>query len=342
MKKSHLNTLFVTTEGSYVGKQGEAVVVRQGDEKPFRVPIHLLHSIICMGHVNMSPQLMALCAERDVSISFHRPSGRLVARVTGFAPGNVLLRKAQFRASDQPGQSMDLARSFVLGKLLNQRVLVLRAIRDHGEEGSVLSNLAERLRGAVTRIRATADHDSLRGIEGETAALYFRAWPQLLRRDEPGVRFEGRNRRPPRDPVNALLSFAYAILASDTRSACESVGLDSQVGFLHSLRSGRPALALDLMEELRPVVADRVVLSLVNRQQITARDFSPEISGAVRMKDSARKRFLVEFQRRKQEVIEHPFLGEKVTLGQVPFLQARLLAKALRGELDAYPPFLWR
>jgi CRISP-associated protein Cas1 len=340
MKRTHLNTLFVSTEGSYLGKEGEAVVVKQGDEKPLRVPIHMLHSIVCLGPVKVSPHLMGLCAERDVSISFHKPSGKLLARVVGFTPGNVLLRREQFRAAEARERSLELARPFVIGKILNQRVLLLRAARDHGDQHGVLGNCAATLHGAIRRAQAAGNHDALRGIEGEAATIYFRAFPHFLR--SRGVRFTGRSRRPPRDPVNALLSFAYAMLASDVRSACESVGLDSQVGFLHSARSGRPALALDLMEELRPIVADRVTLTLLNRQQVTPGDFTVEINGATRMTDAARKTFLVEFQRRKQEVIEHPFLGERVTLGQVPFLQARLLAKAIRGELDAYPPFLWR
>jgi CRISPR-associated protein Cas1 len=340
--KVHLNTLFVSTEGSYIGKDGEAVVVRHEGTSVLRVPIHLLHSIVCLGRMGMSPQLMGLCAERGVSVSFHRPSGRLVARVTGFTPGNVLLRKAQFRASEDAGRTLEFARAFVSGKVANARVLLLRAARDHGDPDGLISETAQRHRGVLARIQAAGTLNAIRGLEGEAAKDYFDRLPTLIRADDPNLGFTGRSRRPPLDPVNALLSFAYAILASDVRSACESVGLDSQVGFLHRDRSGRPALALDLMEELRPVVAERVVLSLLNRRQVRGDSFVKEVGGSVRLTDGARKAFLVEFQRRKQDELDHPYLGEKVSLGALPFLQARLLAKALRGELDGYPPFLWR
>jgi CRISPR-associated protein Cas1 len=340
--KVHLNTLFVSTDGAFVGKEGEAVVVKHGDSNMLRVPIHLLHSIVCLGHIRMSQHLMGLCAERGVSISFHRPSGRLIAKVTGFTPGNVLLRKAQFRASEDPDRVLDLARAFVSAKIYNTRVLLLRAIRDHGDPAGRIGQTAEKHRGVLTRVQNARTLDGLRGLEGEAANSYFQCFSTLVRSDDRGLEFTSRSRRPPLDPVNALLSFAYAMLASDVRSACESTGLDSQVGFLHSDRSGRPALALDVMEELRTVIADRVVLSLLNRKQIQSKDFVRELSGAVRLSDDARKSFLVEFQRRKQEDLDHPFLGEKVSVGALPFIQTRLLAKALRGELDGYPPFLWR
>ena len=340
--KVHLNTLFVSTDGTYLAKEGEAVVVRKGDETALRVPVHLLQSVVCIGQVGMSQHLMGLCAERGVSVSFHRPSGRLVARVLGFTPGNVLLRKAQFRASEDAAASLDLARVFVTAKIVNCRVLLLRAARDHGDPEGRIRAAGEGLRSVLKRIRGAETLDALRGLEGEAARTYFGVFPCLIRTEESGLAFLGRSRRPPRDAPNALLSFAYAMLATDVRSACESVGLDSQVGFLHADRSGRPALALDLMEELRPVVADRVVLSMLNRRQIRASDFDQDLGGAVRITEGARKRFLAEFQNRKKEELDHPFLGEKVTLGAVPFLQARLLAKALRGELDGYPPFLWR
>lgn len=340
--KVHLNTLFVSTDGVYLAKDGEAVVVKQDEQVALRVPIHMLHAIVCLGHIRMSRHLMGLCAERGVSISFHRPSGRLMARVTGFTSGNVLLRKAQFRACEDPDVRLAIAKAFVAAKIANTRVLLLRAIRDHGDQGACLDNAAEKHRNVLRRVAGARSLESLRGLEGEAANSYFSVVGQLLRTDDPGIRFNGRTRRPPLDSVNAVLSFAYAILASDVRSACESTGLDSQVGFLHSDRSGRPALALDLMEELRPVVADRVVLSVLNRRQVKGSDFQRDIGGAVKMNEAARKTFLTEFQRRKQEEVVHPFLGEKMTMGAVPFVQARLLAKALRGELDAYPPFLWR
>lgn len=340
--KVHLNTLFVSTEGSYVGKDGEAVVVRHDNATILRVPIHLLHSIVCLGRVGMSPHVMGLCAERGVSVSFHRSTGRLIARVMGFTPGNVLLRKAQFRASENDERSLELARAFVSGKIANTRVVLLRAARDHGDPKGIIHAAAEKHRGVLGRLQTADELDVVRGLEGEAANAYFECLPSLIRAGDPDLEFAGRSRRPPMDPVNALLSFAYAILASDVRSACESVGLDSQVGFLHSDRSGRPALALDLMEELRPIIADRVVLSLLNRKQIRGCDFVKEASGAVRLTEGARKVFLVEFQKRKQDELNHPFLRDKVSLGALPFIQARLLAKALRDELDGYPPFLWR
>lgn len=340
--KTHLNTLFVTTDGAFLAKEGEAVVVRLKRETLLRVPVHMLHSIVCLGGVGISPALMALCAERSVSISLHRTNGRLLARITGFTPGNVLLRKAQFRASEDQVAVASFCRSFVTAKVANARVVLLRAARDHGDTNGRLAHAVESLRGVLSRISVETEVPRIRGLEGEAASAYFNVFPELLRVDEPRLAFRSRSRRPPKDPPNAVLSFAYAMLAADVRSACESVGLDSQVGFLHTERPGRPSLALDLMEELRPVIADRVVLSLLNRRQLSYSDFESDAGGAIRLTDSGRKTFLAEFQRRKAEVIEHPFLGERVTVGTIPFLQARLLAKALRGELDGYPPFLWR
>jgi len=341
--KKHLNTLFVTTDRAYVAKEGEAVVVRApDDDRKLRVPIHMLHSIVCFGTVRLSPRAMALCASRGVSVSHHTTTGKLLARVVGFTPGNVLLRRAQFRAAEDANLSLDVARAIVQGKLHNCRVLLRRAVRDHGDEANRLGSAATVLRRTLVKAGVAEDLDVLRGLEGDAARAYFECLPTLIRSNDERLQFEKRSRRPPLDPLNAMLSFAYAILCADVRSACESVGLDGQVGFLHSLRSGRPALALDLMEELRPIIADRVVLSLVNRGQVDGDDFEYQPSGAVRMKEGARKVFLQEYQRRKTEALMHGFLGEKVTLGFVPFLQARLLGKALRGELDGYPPFLWR
>ena len=340
--KKHLNTLYVTTEGSYLAKEGEAVVVRRDGESAMRVPIHMLDSVVCFGHVKMSVHAMALCAGRGVAISFMSPQGRFLARVHGFTRGSVLLRRAQFRASEAPERALELARVFVQAKLYNARVLVLRAIRDHSDPTGRLATEAEHLRRCIRGAAEAQDMNRLRGIEGEGSRHYLSALWDAIRNPDPAFRTHERSRRPPRDPVNALLSFVYALLASDLRSACEAVGLDPQVGFLHADRPGRPALALDLMEELRPVLADRTVLSLINRQQVNAADFIREVGGAMRMRDQARKEVLVQYQKRKAEEIEHPFLGEKVTLGIVPLLQARLLAKAIRGEVDAYPAYLWR
>lgn len=342
--KKHLNTLFLTTEGTYLAKEGEALVVRPGDATgaKLRVPIHMLHAVVCFGWIKVSPAAMAMCAERGVSISYHGPTGRLMARVMGFTPGNVLLRRDQFRAAESPDRCLELASAFLQGKIHNTRVLVRRAVRDHGDTNGVLTRLGEALARGLNHLRRADTLDRLRGTEGELARAYWDGFQHLIRTSDAGLAIRGRSRRPPRDPINALLSFGYAILASDVRSALESVGLDSQVGFLHTARAGRPALALDLMEELRPVMADRVVLSLINRGQIAGNDFVSDGGGAVSLSDEARKKFLAEFQRRKDDVLEHPFLGEKVTLGLIPFLQARLLSRTLRGEMDGYPPFLWR
>lgn len=340
--KHHLNTLFVTTEDTYLAKEGEAVVVKQGDASPLRVPIHMLESITFLAPATLSPHLMALCAERAVSVSFLAPNGRFLARVEGRISGNVLLRKAQFRASDLTSAALEYARVFVQAKIHNCRTLLLRAAREHGDSSRSVELTATALRRCLRQAKVTADMNQLRGIEGEAARHYFTAFPDLVRVQDPDIRMVGRTRRPPKDPVNALLSFAYAMLSLDTRSACESVGLDPQVGFLHADRPGRVGLALDLAEEFRAVIADRVVLSVLNRQQVARDGFVFEEGGGVRLTDAARRTFLVEYQRRKQEEIKHPFLNERMTLGLAPLLQARLLARALRGDTDGYPPFLWR
>jgi len=340
--KAHLNTLFVTTESTYLAKEGEAVVVKQGDAKPLRVPIHMLESIVFLAHGSMSPYLMAHCAQNRVSVSFLEPNGRFLARIEGRTSGNVLLRKDQFRASEDPARVLDFARVFVQAKIHNCRTVLTRAVRDHGDVSGSIQAAADKLARCLRRVRATNELNELRGVEGEAARYYFAAFPAMIRSEDDRLKMTGRTRRPPKDPVNALLSFAYALLVSDIRSACESVGLDPQVGYLHADRPGRAGLALDLAEELRPVLADRVVLSLLNRQQITGDQFEFEDGGGVRMRDDARKTFLIQYQKRKQQEIKHPFLGERATLGLIPLLQARLFARTLRGDLDGYPPFLWR
>ncbi len=340
--KTHLNTLFITTEGSYLAKDGEAVLVKQDDTTALRVPIHMLESIVCLVPTSVSPYLMALSAERGVAITFLGAGGRFLARVEGRKSGNVLLRKDQFRAAEDSAHAVDLARAFVQAKIHNCRTLLTRALRDHADPSGTVGATAEALAGCLRRTSGAHDLDELRGIEGEAARHYFTAFPSLVLSDDERLRMVGRTRRPPRDRVNALLSFAYSLLASDLRSACESIGLDPQVGFLHADRPGRVSLALDLAEELRPVLADRVVLSLLNRQQITADGFDVEVGGAVRMNEDTRKTFLTQYQKRKDEEIRHPFLGDRITLGLVPLLQARLLARTLRGDLDGYPAFIWR
>lgn len=341
--KKHLNTLFITLDGAWLGKDGEAVIVRHEHETKIRVPLHNLDGIVALGwDISCSAPLMAACAEAGVTLSFCTPYGKFQAAVRGFTSGNVLLRREQYRRADDEAASLAIARNCVAAKIANQRTVLLRAIRDHGgDERTATLNAAcaELAYNAQTTTRMTT-LDMLRGLEGDAAKRYFDVFPCLI--TNPAFTFNGRVKRPPTDPVNALLSFLYAMLAHDCRSACETVGLDPQAGFLHRDRPGRASLALDLMEELRPVLADRLALSLINRQQVKASDFALKETGAVEMKDTTRKAVLVAYQERKQQELEHPFLGEKVTLGLVCHLQARLLARHLRGDLDAYPAFLWK
>ncbi|MDB6140125.1 MAG: cas1c [Verrucomicrobiaceae bacterium] len=341
--KKHLNTLFVTLDGAWLGKDGEAVIVRHEKETKIRVPLHNLDGIVALGwDISCSAPLMAACAEAGVTLSFTTPYGKFQAAVRGFTSGNVLLRREQYRRADDEAASVAVARHCVAAKIANQRTVLLRAIRDHGNAARTPVLEATCIELAYNAQVTSREHslDTLRGIEGDAARRYFEVFPHLI--TNPAFVFAGRNKRPPTDPVNALLSFLYAMLAHDCRSACETVGLDPQVGFLHRDRPGRASLALDLMEELRPVLADRLALSLINRQQVKVSDFTLRETGAVEMKEATRKTVLVAYQERKQQELEHPFLGEKVTLGLVCHLQARLLARHLRGDLDAYPAFLWK
>lgn len=341
--RRHLNTLFVTLDGSYLLKEGEAVVIRFEQTTRLRVPLHNLDGIVTFGwDIGCSPQLMAACAASGVTLSFCDPNGRFMAAINGFAPGNVLLRRAQYRAADDPAQTLAIARHCVAAKIANCRRVLQRAQRDHGNANPALGTAVAHLGHRAEAALAATELDSLRGVEGDAADTYFQAFNHLLTIDDPAFRFTTRSRRPPLDPINALLSFLYSLLTHDVRSACESVGLDAAVGFLHRDRPGRPGLALDLIEELRPVFADRLALSLINRRQLTPKDFVTRENGAVTLQDDARKTVLVAWQQRKQDELQHPFLGEKTTLGLVPHLQARLLARALRGDIDAYPAFLWR
>jgi len=345
--RRHLNTLYVTTENAWLRKDGENVVVRIEGAERGRAPLHLLGGIVCFGTVGMSPALMGHCAELGVRISFMGRNGRFLARVEGPVSGNVLLRRAQYRIADSPEATVALVRNLVAGKVSNQRTVVRRALRDHAgrmSEGARerLEEAARRLKDVVRRAVRPDSADALRGLEGEAARLYYGTFGDLVRRDDAVFAFPRRSRRPPMDPMNALLSFLYALLTNDCRSALETTGLDPAVGFLHRERPGRPSLALDLMEELRPVLADRVALSLVNRRQLDAADFVTAVSGAVSLSDDARKTVLTAYQERKRTELTHPFLKEKTTLGLTPFVQATLLARRLRGDLGGYPPFVWR
>lgn len=342
--KHHLNTLFVTTPGAYLAKDGASVAVRLEREVRLRVPLQNLGGIVCFGGVGASPGLLAACADADVAVSFMSERGRLLARVTGFTAGNVLLRRAQYRQADDLAASLSLARAMVLAKLANSRTVLLRAARDQAGQprSTALRGAADAIAESLHQAEHATDLDQLRGVEGDASRVYFGAFNYLISRTDLGFDFKLRSRRPPLDPVNALLSFLYSILAHDARSACEAVGLDPAVGFLHRDRPGRPSLALDLIEEFRAYIADRVALSLINRQQVHASGFRNDPAGGITMTDETRKVVLVEFQKRKQETVTHPFLNEKTTIGLLVHLQARLLARCLRGELDAYPAFFAR
>lgn len=343
--KPLLNTLYVTVAGAGVRKDGENAVVEVEGEERARIPLHMLSGLVVFGGTWLSPALMQACAGAGITITMLDRAGRFQARVEGPVAGNVLLRRAQYRASEAPAE---LVRGFLLGKVANQRAVLLRNLRDHGAEADApgrvaLSAAADRLGRILQRLEAApADADGMRGLEGEAGQVYFGVFAWLVRSPDPEIAFRGRSRRPPLDPVNAVLSFLYTLLTHDCRSAAEAVGLDPAVGFLHRDRPGRPSLALDLMEELRPVLADRLALALINRRQLRAGDFERRDGGAVLLTDEGRRTVLTAWQERKREERQHAFLQEKAPLGLVPFLQAQLLARHLRGDLDAYPPWFWR
>ncbi len=342
--KHHLNTLFVTTQGAHLGKEGDAVLVRVERETRLRIPIHTLGGIVCFGQVSASPFLLGFCGERGVGVSFLTENGRFLARLQGATSGNVLLRREQYRRADSPEGSAALARSFLVAKVANSRAVLLRALRDRpeGPGAEALAAAVVAMGQHLSELKAGVPLDSLRGTEGAAARAYFEVFDHLVAQQKSDFFFHGRSRRPPLDNLNALLSFLYTLLRHDVTAALEAVGIDPQVGFLHRDRSGRPSLALDLMEELRPSFADRLALSLINLKQIKASGFSPGESGGVMMDEATRKAVIGAYQKKKQEELVHPFLGEKITLGLLPHLQAALLARALRGDLDGYPPFLWK
>ncbi|MBC2595164.1 type I-C CRISPR-associated endonuclease Cas1 [Ruficoccus amylovorans] len=343
--KTHLNTLFVTQEGTYLHRDGAAVEVRQEGKPRLRVPLHNLDGICCFAwDCTASAALLAACAEADVTVSFHTPSGKFQAATRGFTSGNILLRRAQYRASEDESLSLAIARNMVAAKIANARQVILRVVRDHGsrdeEKAARLSAAAEQLTHRVRFAQAADNLDSLRGVEGDAATFYFGAFSDLLTNNE--FVLDARQRRPPIDPVNALLSFCYTLLMHDCRSALEGCGLDPQCGFLHRDRPGRQSLALDLMEELRAPIADRVALTLLNRRQLGHKDFETRENGGVYLKPDGRKTVFAAWQERKQTEILHPLLDERISYGLLPHIQARLLARHLRGDLDGYPAFLTR
>lgn len=348
--KRLLNTIYVSTEGARLRKDGENLVAEVDDAERLRAPLHRVASVVAFGAVYLSPPLIQVCAASGITIVLLDRAGRFQARIEGPISGNVLLRRAQYRASESP---IDIVRGFVIGKISNQRSVLMRGLRDDAGSGlefrlaperrAALEAATERMSHVLRRVTLSAlDLDGLRGFEGEAAQQYFSVFDALIRNTEPELRFTQRSRRPPLDPVNALLSFLYTLLTHDCRAAAEAIGLDPAVGFLHRDRPGRPSLALDLMEELRAPLADRLALSLINRRQLRARDFERQESGAVFLTDDARRIVLTAWQERKKDERRHPFLEESAPLGLTPFLQAQLLARHLRGDIDAYPPWLWK
>ena len=341
--KKLLNTLYVTTEGAYLRKDGETVAVEIDGTTRSRIPAHLLGQIVMFGEATLSRDLMAHAAETGTSVAWLSYSGKLAGRLEGPQTGNVLLRRAQHRATDDPAIALPVARAVVAAKLSNQRALLRRHLRDYGDRAGADSVDAaqRRILDAARRALAAPDLDSLRGHEGEGAQAYWSAFPHLIRIDDPAFAFAGRNRRPSRDPVNAVLSFLYALAALDARAACEVHGLDPQMGFLHRDRPGRMSLALDLMEEVRAPLCDRVALTLVNRRQLKPTYLERQETGAVLLTDEGRKLVLTEWQTRKRVELRHPWLDERIALGLVLQIQAQLLARHLRGDVSTYAGWLW-
>lgn len=339
--KRHHNTLFVTTQDTWLSKEGECVELSLNGKKLGKLPLHTLQSIFCFGRISCSQYLLEHCAKLGVSVTWYTEYGRFMATMQGPTSGNVLLRRAQYRIADSPESSSQLAYYFILGKIANCRTILLRHTRKIDEP--LVKTAIDGLSSILRQLSKQTELDTIRGLEGKAANIYFEAFPHLIKKDfRENMQFNGRSRRPPLDEVNCLLSFFYSLLTHDIRSALEGVGLDPQVGFLHRERPGRPSLALDMMEEFRSYLADRLTLTLINRQQITSSDFIRTEVGGYILKDKARKTVLTEYQERKREEIEHPFLKEKMTVGMLCHIQARLLARYIRNDLDAYPPFVIR
>ena len=342
--KKLLNTLYVTSENSYLALDGENVVVFENKTELGRVPLHNLEEIVSFGYRGTSPALMGACVDRNISLCYLTPQGKFLARISGEIKGNVILRQQQYTSSRDESISLGIAKNCILGKVYNARWVLERAVRDHSMQIDVdqVRAASSFLKNSLELIQNSQSKDQLRGYEGEAASIYFGVFNQLILQQKKDFVFKGRNKRPPLDPVNALLSFVYTLLTNTITSALESVGLDPYVGYLHTDRPGRASLSLDLIEELRAVLADRFVLTLINRKLIAGKNFSQKENGAVLMDDEIRRRVLTEWQNKKKEIITHPYLQEKVEWGMVPYVQAMLLARYLRGDLDGYPVFLWK
>lgn len=339
--KRHGNTLYITSPDAFIRKEGETFVVELNDKKALQAPVHTIDNIVCFGFKPVTPALMAFCAENNIGISYLSRTGRFLARVYGEQKGNVLLRKEQYAISDLPERYLKISKNIIAAKIYNSRNLLQRHIRNHGDETDctdaqgAVSSLG-RLMGNIDR---SENLDELRGYEGEAATYYFGCFNSLITSQKDDFVFNGRSKRPPLDNVNALLSFVYMILVNDIRSALETTGLDPQVGFFHRIRPGRPSLALDLMEEFRAYVADRVVLNLINLRQVAREDFEKKETGEIRLSDKARKEAIIAYQKKKDEIITHPLLGDKTTVGLLFHIQAMLLARFIRGDIEEYPPF---
>ena len=342
--KKLLNTLYVTSENSYLGLEGETIVVYDNQKEIGRLPLHNLEGIVSFGYRGTSPALMGACVERNISLCYLNAQGKFLARVTGKTRGNVLLREQQYQSCKDEKTSLEVAKNCILGKVYNARWVLERALRDHGMQidSERVKKASLQLKDSLDFIQKAESKEQLRGYEGEAASIYFGVFNELILQQKKDFVFEGRNKRPPLDNVNAMLSFVYTLLTNQIASALEVVGLDPYVGYLHTERPGRASLALDLVEEFRAVYADRFVLSLINKKIVNGKNFSHKENGAVLMDDDLRKKLLVEWQNKKKEVITHPFLKEKVEWGMLPYVQAMLLARYLRGDLDGYPVFLWK
>lgn len=342
--KKLLNTLYVTSENSYLSLDGENIVVFEDKKEVGRLPLHNLEGIVSFGYRGTSPALMGACADRNISLCYVTPQGKFLARVTGKIKGNVILRQQQYESSRDKEISLSIAKNCITGKIYNARWVLERAVRDHSLQINTdqVKTASVHLKQSLEHIRNSQSKEQLRGYEGEAASIYFGVFNELILQQKKDFVFCGRNKRPPLDNINAMLSFVYTLLTNQVASALECVGLDPYIGYLHTERPGRVSLALDLIEELRAPLADRFVLSLINKKVITRKNFKTKENGAVIMDDEARKRLLTEWQNRKKETITHPFLKEKIEWGMVPYVQAMLLARYLRGDLDGYPVFLWK
>jgi CRISPR-associated protein Cas1 len=339
-----LNTLYVSTQGAYLRKEGETVVVENESQKVLQIPLHTIKGIVCFGNVLCSPFLLGFCASEDVTVSFMTEYGKFLASIRGPVAGNVLLRRQQYRFADDESTQLAIAKNIIQGKIANCRVVLSRIIRDHGDkiDRDAVKNGIVSLDRVLAQVKDSTTISRARGFEGIAASHYFSVFNEMIISQKKDFIFQGRTRRPPMDEVNALLSFIYTLLGHDIRSALETVGLDPSVGFLHSDRAGRYSLALDLIEEFRPVIADRLVLSLINRGQVKKKGFAKALNGACTMDDKTRKLVLVEYQKRKQDTIYHPYIEETIPIGLLFHVQAMLMARYIRGDIDGYPPYFWR